>query len=288
MARLRLEINLLTGARVRTVGSRRLNGENFATTIIKDVGLRYAASRFNDLKTSLSSQLRPVVLREIEHVARKYRELIVGSAGVRAAMFTLTPATYESGVREAVTRPRWAPLTPHYLAQKAREGRSPNHFLYTGALGNSMNRASTWVNMFGPVKVRVVRTGGDTPQAVADYTNSFASRRGGTDIRFDVAKIEVRALGKITANMLPALAGGEVGFARDRNHGLIGLIYGGDEELGYRLSGNSKTTPYRSTVEPFLGFVLTRSIPAAVSAKIRSTLPGSTVEYLGQSVRRAR
>jgi hypothetical protein len=56
-----------------------------------------------------------------------------------------------------------------------------------------------------------------------------------------------------------------------RKNGLIGPVAQYDRELAYRLGGN----PYRATLEPFLGFVLTRAIPAAVRNRVTGRLESS-------------
>jgi hypothetical protein len=271
MARLRLEINLRTGTIDRNeTATRRLNGENFATTIIREVGLKYTNDRWKELNGRIRGQVERAVRREIAHMARQYQRGVVGR-GQRKTQFNITSAV-QSENRAGILSPSasvpmnrpWPSLTPKYSRWKANHGYSQGHFLLHGYLGQRLSKAESWTEIFGPVAVRVIRT---APGEVKGLPKIEAM--GERQARFHIGKIEVRALGKITANMVPALAGQPIGFGTaGRTNGLLGLVAANDEELAYHLGQNPATAPYRSTLEPFLGFVLTKAIPVAVKARV--------------------
>lgn len=292
MARLRLNINLVSGKAVPEIGSRRLNTRNFATTIVRDVGIQYSDRRWKELKSTIQGQIHRDVTREIESIARQYKSLVVAAGAQRASRGTIRSsvqgASNAAGTTFAQTqmpfpnRP-WTPLSPRYAAWKAKQGAPAGHFALKGKLGQEMSKASTWTGMFGPVSVRIIRTEVGSERRDAP---TITRHRGDLQQTFSIAKIEVRALGEITARMLPALTGGQPGFSGD-GPALMALAYRNSPDLEHRLAGNMKNVPYRATVEPFLGFVLTKAIPAAVHNRVSTLVRGSLVER-EHSVKRPR
>lgn len=303
MARLRLEINLKTGIATPSVGTNRLNGENFASTIVRDIGLKVADSRWEAVKRDLRNELKRDVEREIEHIARRYVALTVNAPN-RGSVVKLTSASQSTSADgnngSAVTAQfsrKWDSLSPSYVARKRRAGLSPNHFLAaTNSIKPALGSGDSWVDTFGPVKIRVSRITQDTmPAKITNLTGRYGvSFRKGSEVRFGIAKVEVSALGRINARMVPALRfdNGPLASETDgRTNGLLGVVSAeGGRQLAYRLGGNSETTPYRATLEPFLGFVLTRAIPTAVGNRVRNFLQPKKwgMDILPQKVARRR
>ncbi len=283
MARLRLVINLKDGrgSIQPEFSTRRLNGKNFASTIVSEVGLEYSQKEYQALRDTIRDQVSRDVHREIQHVARQYVDLIIGARNQRSSRATLRSSTQGSptaggfATAEAqVSLPNrpWAPLSPRYAAWKAKHNYPAGHFQLSGFLGREMGKGSTWTGVFGPVSIRVLRTSNDVkPQIIPTI------RQGFNQI-FSVGKIEVRALGQIDANMLPALTkGGGIGFSGDGN-ALMSLVYNKNKELEYGLAGNMARVPYRPTLEPFLGFLLSKAIPAAVHNRVATLTYGKGAE----------
>lgn len=266
MGRIRLSINLLTGhstpSRVGSFTSsqhvNRLNGKNFASTIVQRVGLTYAESRYKEFKNDIAFQIQRDVEREIQNVARQYNTLVVGAANKRTSRATIY-SRLEGGPQEYFAR-NWAPLSPKYAAWKANKGYPAGHFELTGRLGTVMKRGNMWTQLFGPVRVDVIRTAGNVP------AQNVPTIRSGYTGRFAIANIRVHALGRVDANMLPALAG-MPNVADGRDTGLIGLVHSRLPRLAWKIGGN-RNTPYRPTLEPFLSFLLTKAIPSAVHNRV--------------------
>jgi hypothetical protein len=266
MARLRLNINLTTG-KVEKQAVNRTVGDRFANTIIKDVGLKYADGRFAELSKIVRSEIQQDVLREIEAVARQYAAIIIGSP--TSGRNPTLRSSLEGGPQIALPSRRWAPLSAGYSAWKASKGVAPpQHFLLGGTLSREIRKSSTWTEIFGPVAVRVRRTGdGDESRLTVDRSN------GSRSAKFSIAQIEVSALGRITPQMIPALSGGALAFSGNGHQtGLMGLVYNHEPWLEYRLGGAEGHVPYRATLEPFLAFLLTRSIPATVQRRISALI----------------
>jgi hypothetical protein len=136
-----------------------------------------------------------------------------------------------------------------------------------------MKQAQTWIHAFGPIQVKVIQTTG-LEKPLDEQLGGIGGQ--GTDKQvFAAARIEVRALTSITPEMIPALLSGHLsgGYPNGKQSGLINLIASSQSspQLAYRLGGG-RHVPYRATTEPFLAFVLTRSIPNAVFSRIERGL----------------
>jgi hypothetical protein len=133
------------------------------------------------------------------------------------------------------------------------------------ALGDEMKNDASWYSFFGPLRIRLVRE------------KDKVLRRDGSG-HFAVGRIEVRAFGNLTPSMLPALSTGnprDIEAGDGRSNGLINLVHRKNPKIGHHLAGGrSRNVPYRPTVEPFLSFVLTRSVPTAVFSQLRRATDG--------------
>jgi hypothetical protein len=94
-----------------------------------------------------------------------------------------------------------------------------------------------------------------------------------TDTKIAIATIRVQAMTRITPGMLPALGGGGLGDfgSNARGSGLLAML---GERVAWRLGGNPQTVPFRPTIQPFLGYFLTRAMPNAVFKRIEQGFQG--------------
>lgn len=295
--RIRFRLNQQTGGRRQTKEFAR-EGSRFATAIVEQVGLEYSEELYKDLQFRVQSALRGDVRNEIEHIARQYARFIPGIGGQRFPRAELTTSTADRtgnypGYSElwALKKAQvggiyWTPRKARYLTAKRNAVGHTQWFKHKGDLKAGMANGSFWLNAFGPISVRVVRTKSTSQSRQSldfggkslDVTNAsiLGPRSKGT---FSVARVEVAAFGNITPSMLPALISGNLDspVTKDgRQTGLMQLAGNADLEMAYRLAGDRKNVPYRPTLEPFLAFALTRSIPFAVFNRIASGLRQET------------
>lgn len=243
---------------------------------VGQLAIRFADGEYRRIKEELEKGVANDVRRELVNMASLYRRHIIG-----ANASTNKPAGVLRNVVGDVERlplasvlPAWAPRSAEeYLERKIRNGGTAAWFDTRGWRKRSQagllfreSRADTWETMFGPISVRFNRDNAAPNPATIFNT--------GNHVNVQIGTLRVYALGKITPNMLPGLAGGYVGMASDSgNPGLMGLVKNYDRALWGRLSRRSAGTKrYRPTLEPFLGFFLSRAIPQAVKSRIqRST-----------------
>ncbi len=288
--RIRFRFNQQTGERGDRGGLQRA-GRNFAQTIAEDVGLIYAEKSYENLKASMQAVIRRDVQQEVEHVARQFKQFIIGSESntrkMRGELSTAvqTNRGYALDGSPLSSQPvggrSWTPRKKRYLREKMTDVGHQRWFDHSGYLGQVMNRGSLWENAFGPIQIRVVRTtsnasqGGSITRGDRTLTGQTAKIFGQSSTgTFSVARIEASAFGKITPAMLPALVSGKMNapIPEDgRTTGLIGLLGNVSRPAAYRLGGGPNV-PYRPTLEPFLAFAITRAIPTAVFNRIQKGL----------------
>lgn len=251
---------------------------------VRQIAVRYADVKFEEVRKVLTDGAAADVRRELVNMASRYRRHIIGANGARATpagvlrntLGGASPLTLSSAL------PAWAPRDAKYLKRKfdARAGsgwfdnrgwsRRPGQTWQpndTGLLFKSM-RAEVWEQMFGPISVRFERRFDPNKEASASIGVG-----GGDHVKLQLGTLYVNALGKLTPQMLPALnmTGGQIPMASDAgNDGLMGLVSNYSQPLAYRLGQRSTITKrYRPTLEPFLSYFLTRSIPAAIARRLQ-------------------
>lgn len=290
--RIRWRFNQQTGSKSENRAVQRA-GNNFAQTIAEEIGLIYAEESYKTLKTNVEFALQNDVRQEVEHVARQFRQFIVGSeantrkmrgelsTAVQTARGYALDGTPLSG--QPVGGKAWTPRKKRYLREKLTDVGHQRWFEHTGYLGKVMNRGSLWLNAFGPIQIRLTRS-------AAVSSNDGVAKRGNRETAaagakvfgssstglFSVGRIEASAFGKITPAMLPALVTGKMETPSPddgRKTGLIGLVGNVSLPSAYRLGGGPNV-PYRQTLEPFLAFAITRAIPTAVFNRIQKGLTG--------------
>lgn len=252
--------------------------ENSAAYLARRVAFSYAEDQYVEMRKSLEHGVASDVRRELVNLASLYRRHIIGANGnttrpagvIRSVIGGAEPLTLSSAL------PAWAPRDAKYVRRKIfnragagwfdnRAWRGRGAPEDSGLLFREM-RADTWETMFGPIRVRFYKS----HKLTADDARATFNTGKGKNIRVQIGTISVVALNKVTPQMLPGLAAGTVGMASDEgNDGLMGLVKSYDERLAYRLGQRSTVTKrYRPTLEPFLTYFLTRSIPSAIERRI--------------------
>lgn len=270
---------------------------NTARAILERVTLQYAEGTYDEFRRTVQAQLADDIRVELEHMAGLFRKHIIGFSGRRSSPSgTLSTRTKGEGAPSqsiASSLPAWAPRNAQYLRSKQQAVGHIRWFDNTGwnsstpdlryarvsekvgggpdepgLLKSAMTRDS-WETIFGPISVQFFRSRKIEPsEAVGNLTG------GKKNFRLQLGTIYVRALGKIEPSMLPGYTSGHIMASSSGNPGLMNVIAQYDHRLAYRL-GTMRNGIYRPTLEPFLGFFLTKSIPFAVARRIEKGTLGS-------------
>lgn len=258
--------------------------QNTAAGIARNVAFDYAQNQYTETRKIVEETVRGDVEQELVNIASQYRRFIIGAngamtrpAGVLKSLITGVPTLALSGAL-----PSWAPRNAEYLRRKRNATGNEDWFDNRGwrrrggqswapdspGLLFQKSRAEVWEDMFGPIKVRFFKSRALQQPTPSATLSTGAS--GHTEIA--IGTIQIYALSKITPQMLPALAqnSGAIPMASDEgNDGLMDLVKAKSEPLAYRMGQRSSLTKrYRPTLEPFLSFFLTRSIPAALQRRL--------------------
>lgn len=272
---------------------------NTARAILERVTLQYAEGAYDRIRKDVEQQLENDVRMELVHLASLYRKHIIGYSGRRTAPSgTLDTVTKGAGAPTQSIKsglPPWAPRNAQYLARKRtavghirwfdntnwsttsfdarfsrrvpKIGDAPDD---AGLLKRSMTHDS-WETFFGPVSVRFYRARKlDASDAVAGIATK------GKKMQVQIGSLQVRAIGKITPAMLPGYTSGRIMASAAGNPALMNIIAQTDPRIAYRL-GTMRNGVYRPTLEPFLGFFLTKSIPFAVTRRLEKGTLGSII-----------
>jgi hypothetical protein len=260
----------------------RKESENTARAIVSNVAVQYAEDTWNEAKDTLRARIEEDVRAELVNLSRMFREYIIGAPGSRTTpngtLTTLAKGDERPQVSLSSMLPAWTVRSDQYMERKRAEGIGIGWFDNTGWVSSSgypdspgllretfagsdggMRRGSdVWEDIFGPVKVRIVRQNNATPESTL--------RTGKKNVRMQVARISVAALGKVDNSMLSAF--------RSSNPRLETVLDNYNPLLSVRL-GVMRNGVYRPTLEPFLDFFLTRAIPHTVNERIRKGTLGS-------------
>lgn len=245
--------------------------------LIPEMLVNYADKTYTRLSESIRASVKRDAEAEIRNIARRYSRMIIGANRGGPAHSQLESRATGPGrpSQGGVSLPAWPARTPKYMAWKQREGLSPNFFLaQTHTLRATMGRGAVWQEIFGPVRVTVLR------KATASKGNSGASKAikklsesslGNIDHKADrvgLLQVKVEAFGHVRSSMLRNFTS---------HGGLIGLVAQYDQGLAYRLGG-PYPDKHRPTLQPFIEFVLARAIPYAVSQRITKGLGSSIIQ----------
>lgn len=258
--------------------------DSFASTVINNVGVEVARGRYQELKSEIQSKLKPSIDREIQHLAKLYNKFIVGSQRIGGTLTTkvMGEESTAGGVQLAKERvnlrsaiPQWKPLAPSTLRQKAaRDLTRPSWFKFrSGSVGPSYFDAMSgrsWEQMFGPIHVSV------QPRGKSDYNLKTTYRqevKRGEKLRIGVATIRASVFGLLTPHEVSAIATGRIEASQQtgdgRTNGLLEKVQAVSPGLAFRLGNNTSAGHvYRPSLEPFLAFAITRSVPAAVNHRL--------------------
>lgn len=270
---------------------------NTSRAILERIGLQYKEDNYDEFRKTVESQLAQDIRNELENMATLYRKHIIGFSGRRTAPSgTLT--TYAKGADRprmpiAAGLPPWAPRSAEYLKSKrtavghirwfdntgwnpstldfrlsrraAKVGSGPDN---PGLLKSMMTRDS-WETLFGPISVAFRRARNTAPTDAVGVLD-----QGGKRLKVQMGTLYIRAIGKIEPHMLPGYTSGFVRASSAGNPRLMNVIAQTDPRLAYRL-GTMRNGIYRPTLEPFLGFFLTKAIPFAVARRLQNRGLGS-------------
>lgn len=278
-------------------------GNSFARIIMDDVALSTAERTWQTAQASLRQNVNQAVRTEIAKMAYYMGRFVTQQESrrtpqgmVKAADQTMSETmrrTFKGGLYTDLNAAgvRWAPRQTRYVRRKKRKLGHARWWDYDGLLKGWVSSAENLIQAFGPVAVlftkvkdqRLVSTRVDaagklqkTPISNVDINRTASGRSGRLTQKYAVGRVEVIALGNLTAAMLPGLANGDLhrNNVDGRASGLIGLVDRVSPDVAVEL-GQRRTVAYRPVLEPFLTFYLTRAIPNAVFNRIERTIGGS-------------
>jgi len=247
--------------------------KDFASILVNQVVISASNKAFANAKRTLTNNVRAAVSREVVQLTYMVGRFLVqpdGATGPNGEISAFDPVASEHarklgrGFYGDLSRyslknsgVNWRPRTNQYLMWRAKQGvMHDNWWDYTGDLHEAVSKTNFYYENFGPISVQFVRNTEATPGRDVTLTG-----RGRTSATAHVGTIIVNVLGRITPEMLPALAAGKPdngATPTGRNH--IGRLVA-DDDIRAKLEGNKS---YRPILEPFLAYYLTRAIPNAV------------------------
>jgi hypothetical protein len=182
----------------------------------------------------------------------------------------------------------WKARSEPYMAWRAKRGEgkpAPWFRRNFPSVLDRLNSTATWTTAFGGISVTLKRTTSIGPRD--PLARGFGTRLKGLtkgNARVGVATIRVEAMRRITTSMLPALGGAPLGSfgSNPQASGLLSLL---GDDIANRLGGNPNTVPFRPTIQPFLGFFLTRQLPNAVFKRIQQGVGGRLHDGTGSGGR---
>jgi hypothetical protein len=274
--RIRFRFNQQAGGKA-TFGRGGTRGfENFARAIVQDVAFETGNEMFELIRTSVQQRMQTDIQRELNHMAQMFMGGVVGIPGRnRGPRGTLTTVAPESEAMKGIPQLNgtfvkgltgdWPRREPSYM--QSRKWAGDAWFQRTGSVLAPLASGKTWTSAFGGISISVAR---HTTLERKDAGSTKLVQTGygsGKDARISICTIRVQAMNRITPSMLPALGGGSLGDfgGNPRASGLLNML---GERAAWRLGGNPHTVPFRPTIQPFLGYFLTRSMPNAVFKRI--------------------
>lgn len=219
--------------------------------------------------------------------------------------------TFANNYDRSFTNIKWAPRTKKYMKWKARNKKPSNWWRLEGKLIQKLSQPDIYLDDFGPLRVLFFREQNQAnarsriqPKSgrfVRDPTAFGRDRRvgqgvnvtqrgmmgfdpktnveygrgpGRTGSTYQVGRVEVLAMNRITPAMIPGLATMDPKKATPTNGtGLAGLIK--DDEVQAKMLRTPKGQQPRWALEPFVSFYLTRKIPNTVFKRVEKLIQGS-------------
>lgn len=261
--RIRFNLNQRTGKEENHRQWQRAS-QQFSSVVINQVGLRLVEEEYRKLVGQIRREIVTDVNKEIVNITKLYTQYAMGRTGVRNRSVNLTARmTPESATASFGD---WKPLAAETVRRKGHS----NFFRDTGRLKFLMRLPQVWTQAFGPVEVTVTKNSSNNRPIAAESLYKDTGTKGA---HFKVANISVKAMGRITSEMLPELLTGKFGNSghNGRATGLLNLLDAVDPRLKQELGNwnRSGSGAYRPTLEPFLAFALGRAIPKAVVRRIQ-------------------
>lgn len=268
--RIRFFLKLGSGSKYRPLTTKRALAQS-ATTIVQNVALAYADGYRDQLFGAVASRIERDVMGEISNAAMVYKRLVTRASQRNALNAARIEGAAVGAPSASLGGLGWQPLTPRYRRLKQHELGHTNFFrAWTHYLASELGRGRTWTKLFGPVKVDVAlgKSRGAAERRQSDFGGQAFARPAKENqdrqtVRIHIGSVSVTALEKIRVEDLRSMT-------RD---GVPRIVGDTDLELAYRLAPGP--APYRPSLEPFLSFVLSRSIPFAVQKRVEQGLRGS-------------
>jgi hypothetical protein len=200
---------------------------------------------------------------------------------------------------------KWPKRQKRYLDWKREHGHPQKWWELNGELAKSLKDKDQYLQAWGPVNVLFTRarnqskakanmaqsTLGQDGGALASTSRSslksvtHAGRAGRISAEYQVGKLEVIALGKITARMLPGLGEKNMNPYKAKPGGNIDGLAGmlaDDGPGGTRNKLLGKQALRRYALEPFASFFLTRAIPNAIWRRTELLIAGTGIRTAGK------
>lgn len=245
---------------------------DFASVLVNQVVIAASDKAFASAKTQLTNKVRSAVSKEVVQMAYMVDKFLVqphNATGPSGTVKAFDPVASEqatkfgpnwyrtlSGYQLQSAGISWKKRTFNYLMWKGKKVGHENWWDLSGKLHGKLRKTDFYYQNFGPVSVQFVRNK-DAESRGKDVT---ATGRGRLSAVAHVGTIIVSALGRISPDMLPALATGDPKNAFAGSGSLLPSLIS-DSEIRNRLTGRNS---YRPVLEPFLAYYLTRAIPNAV------------------------
>src|SRR3990167_10175180 len=275
----------------------RTKAAKFSQFVVTDVAVGVADSRYRELVNKLDRSIESAIHRELDYISGYIGKHVIGArdgapgprgnlshrAGQAAGLPPSLRPNLTMGLR-AVTPP-WSPRGADYLKQKQRKYGHRQWWKNTGSLGATLSEARVYEQVYGPIKVSLVRNSGNNlskasrgadirpgPWGKSLVETPRLRGKGVREVRVAIGSLRVSAFGRITPGMLKARATlNPVDF---KNSDLISPFIGVGGRGGDafdKLAGQS-TRPHRYVIEPFVSWFLTRAVPNAVQKRLERTI----------------
>jgi len=263
------------GIDVTTAAGRQRFGQGFAGLLVRDFAFSYAEDNFRTMARTIETQVQRDIRRELTHLVALFRRHIIGAkTGKPAGKLDILSDPGYASMAISTAVPSWAARSPLYLQYKGNN----RWWDHTGRLSSAMT-TDNWISAFGPILVNFRRSKKSNPVINVFGGTHGPAREGQNPVRLkiEVGTLSVSALTNITPEMLPGLATDRpetiIPTSRTNDPLMLMVQTGMGDDIAYRLgrlSAESSGRQYRPTLEPFLTFFLTRSVPAAVAKRLET------------------
>lgn len=239
----------------------------FARIIMRDVALRTSDRFYKSNKNKLVSVIEQDVKKEIAQMASMIGRFVIqpeearGPSGLLSAHAkTASDAGRALGYTKTYSlerfRSSWEERDTKYMRWKKLRSYGTDWWKNTGKLHKFLAKESTYLTAFGPTKVIFTKI--PDKKFSESVKMTLAPRQGRASENYTLGRIEVITMGRITPEMLPSLASGDVNDIQPTGKSLASLF---PKQQGKKLMGANRD---RTVIEPFVSYFLTRAIPNAV------------------------